>query len=111
MGRFFKLVAIACGLYFGWQRFNAPKAPVWDESQGAAIEIYTTPTCGYCKQAKAYMDRQGIEYHEKDVENDMDFKREYRERGGSGVPSLFVYGKPLSGWNRQRFEELREAGS
>jgi hypothetical protein len=57
------------------------------------------------------MDERGIAYLEKDVETDMDFKREYQERGGSGVPYLFVYGEPLHGWNPQRFEQLREQGS
>lgn len=33
-----------------------------------SITIYTTSWCGYCTRAKAYMDREGIRYTERDVE-------------------------------------------
>jgi glutaredoxin len=111
VGRFLKLAAIVAGLYFGWQRFSAPEELPDVASQSADIEIYTTTVCPYCKEAKAYMDARGIEYLEKDVEHDMDLRRELRARGGRGVPYLFVYGEPMRGFDAARFETLRAEGS
>jgi len=31
------------------------------------VIIYTTPTCAFCKQVKAFYQENGIEYEEKDV--------------------------------------------
>ncbi len=111
MGRLLKFAAIFAGLYFGWQRFTAPEPPPSRAGQHADIEIYTTTVCAYCKEAKAYMDARGIAYLEKDVENDEASRREFRDRGGRGVPYLFVYGEPMRGFDERRFEQLRSKGS
>ncbi len=111
MGRFFKLAPIVLGLYFGWQYLAHRDAQESLVGQTADIEIYTTTRCPYCKQAKAYMDEHGIEYLEKNVETSMELRREFRDRGGRGVPYLFVYGEPMRGFNAARFEQLRSQGS
>ena len=111
MGRFFKFAAIALGLYFGWQQVSNREAQQSLVGQSADIEIYTTSRCGYCKQAKAYMDEHGIEYLEKNVETSMELRLEFRDRGGRGVPYLFVYGEPMRGFDAARFEQLRSQGS
>jgi glutaredoxin len=111
MVRFFKFAAIALGLYFGWQHVAHREAQESLVGQTADIEIYTTTRCGYCKQAKAYMDEHGIEYLEKNVETSMELRLEFRDRGGRGVPYLFVYGEPMRGFDAARFEQLRSQGS
>jgi glutaredoxin len=111
MGRFFKFAMIALGLYLGWQHFSADRAPKVAPGQYAEIEIYTTRRCPYCREAKAYMDARGIAYLEKDVEGDMELRKEFRARGGYGVPYFFVHGKPMRGFDASRFEQLRAEGS
>jgi glutaredoxin len=112
MGRFLKFAAIALGLYLGWQQFaNREEEQESLVGQTANIEIYTTSQCGYCKQAKAYMDERGIEYLEKNVETDMELRKELRARGGRGVPYFFVYGEPMRGFDPARLEKLRSQGS
>ena len=111
MGRFFKFAAIALGLYFGWQQFANREQQESLVGQTADIEIYTTSRCGYCKQAKEYMDERGIEYLEKNVEVDIELRKEFRARGGRGVPYFFVYGEPMRGFDAARFEKLRSQGS
>ena len=34
------------------------------------IKIYSTPTCGYCHQAKAFLDERGVKYTDYDVSRD-----------------------------------------
>ena len=38
--------------------------------QTSKVEIYTTRYCGYCRSAKALLDRKGIPYTEIDVSSD-----------------------------------------
>jgi len=36
-----------------------------------AVTMYTTTWCGYCSRLKAQMTREGIEFVEVDIENDL----------------------------------------
>jgi glutaredoxin len=92
----------------------------WPESRGhqavapgelAEIEIYTTTSCGVCKVAKSYMREHGIAYTEHDVEADIDRRREFYQRGGRGVPLIFVRGQRMDGFEVREFERLRAQGS
>ena len=107
MSRLIKIAFLCAGLYFSWQRYSAHQAFEARVAEFPDIEIYTTPQCGYCKMAIAYMDKHDIEYVQKDIEYGADLKDEYRERGGNGVPYFFVHGEPMRGWNAERFEKLR----
>ena len=108
MSRFLKLAAFALALYFGWQHFSDRKPPASSlAGQSADIEIYTTSRCPYCKQAMAYMDERDIEYLEKNVETDLELRREFHARGGRGVPYFYIHGEPLRGFDPAQFEKLR----
>lgn len=56
------------------------------------IEIYTTPWCGYCRAAKALLDRKGAKFVEIDVSGDADQRQEMlrRANGRSTVPQIFI---------------------
>jgi len=34
------------------------------------VTIYSTPWCGYCTRLKRALEREGIDYHEVDIEQD-----------------------------------------
>ena len=86
MGRLLNVATVVLGLYLGWRHFfGAPPAPPPTVAGlHADIEIYTTPQCPYCRDAKAYMDERGIDYLEKDVETDLEARKEFHQRGGRG---------------------------
>ena len=109
MGRFFKFAAIALGLYFGWQHFAHREAPdPWSARRPTSKSI-RPPRCGYCKLAMTYMDKHGIEYLEKNIEISWSCG-EFRDRGGRGVPYLFVYGEPMRGFNAGALRTVAFAG-
>jgi glutaredoxin 3 len=55
------------------------------------VTIYTTPTCGYCKAAKAWFADNEVEYSEIDVSSDQDKAKEMIERSGQmGVPVIAI---------------------
>jgi len=57
-------------------------------------EIYSTPSCGYCKQAKDYLKKLGINVNEKDITKNPKYYEEFIRRVGaqSGVPVIFLKG-------------------
>jgi glutaredoxin len=112
MSRFLKLAAFALVLYVGWQQFSNRETTAPSlAGRSASIEIYTTSRCPYCRQAMAYMDERGIEYLEKNVETDLELRREFHARGGRGVPYFYIHGASMRGFDPARFEKLRSAGS
>ena len=68
------------------------------------IEIYTSPTCGYCHAAKRLLDRKGAEFDEFDVSRSPEKRQEMlnRANGRSTVPQVFVDDIHVGG-----FDDLR----
>jgi len=56
------------------------------------IEIYTSPTCGYCHAAKALLQDKGLTYSEIDVARAPEKRAEMMQRanGGRTVPQIFI---------------------
>jgi glutaredoxin 3 len=57
-----------------------------------SVEIYTTPWCGYCRAAKALLDRKGVKFVEFDVGSDPARRQEMlgRAKGRWTVPQIFI---------------------
>ena len=55
------------------------------------IEIYTTPTCHFCKDLKEYLDEKGFSYTEEDVSANEEAREKLVERSQQiGVPVVFI---------------------
>ena len=61
------------------------------------VEIYTTPICPYCVQAKRLLGRKGVAYEEIDVSRDPDLRRSMVQKAGGRltVPQIFVDGRHI----------------
>lgn len=77
------------------------------------VEVYTTPTCGYCHQAKEYLRQRGIPFVEHDVSRDRAAASEMVQRTGQmGVPVIVIDGETVVGFDRPRLDLLlRQAGA
>lgn len=76
------------------------------------IKVYSTPTCGYCHQAKAFLKERGIQFTDVDVSRDRAAAREVVELTGQmGVPVIVVDGEVIIGFDRSRLEMLIAQGS
>ncbi|MGP3696615.1 glutaredoxin 3 [Rhodobacter sp. NSM] len=64
-----------------------------------SVEIYTTPTCGYCQAAKALLQRKGVTYAETDVSRDPSLRAAMTQRafGRRTVPQIFIGGQHVGG--------------
>jgi glutaredoxin 3 len=56
------------------------------------VEIYTTPFCPYCLDAKALLKKKNVAFTEIDVSRDRDLRRRMTERanGRTTVPQIFI---------------------
>lgn len=63
------------------------------------VEIYTTPTCPYCRAAKQLLAKKGVTYQETDVSRDPGLRQAMTRRAGGGrtVPQIFINGKHVGG--------------
>jgi glutaredoxin-like YruB-family protein len=76
------------------------------------VVVYTTPTCGFCHQAKQFLSRQGIPFVERNVASDHRAAAEMvRISGQQGVPVITVDGKVVVGFDQPRLRQLlQQAG-
>ncbi|MEX0935081.1 MAG: glutaredoxin family protein [Candidatus Paceibacterota bacterium] len=71
-----------------------------------SVEIYTTPTCHFCKAAKAFFKENDIEYAEYNVAEDADKRKEMVEKTGQiGVPVIIIDGETLVGFDEGKVKE------
>ncbi len=76
------------------------------------VKIYTTSTCGYCRQAKSFLDGLGVEYTEYDVSRDRAAAEEMVGLTGQmGVPVIVVDGEAVIGFDRVRLQTLLGDGN
>ncbi len=65
------------------------------------VTIYSAPWCGFCGAAKQYLDRLGVKYVEKDVDQDRANAEESMQKSGqTGIPVLDIGGKIIVGFDR-----------
>ena len=75
------------------------------------VKIYTTPTCGYCHQAKRFLSERGVKYTEHDVSRNKAAAEEMVHLTGQmGVPVIVVDGQVVTGFDRARLESLLGKG-
>lgn len=83
----------------------AQPAPAARQRFSGTVEMYVTEWCGYCKQARAYMQRNGIPFAAYDIEKDAAAKQRHKELGGRGVPLIIIGTNRISGFSPDSFEQ------
>jgi glutaredoxin 3 len=69
------------------------------------VTVYTTEPCGYCRTAKALLQRRGIPFEEINLAKDSEGRAELVSKTGMMTfPQVLVDGVPLGG-----FQELAAA--
>lgn len=84
----------------------SPAAP----SEGAeGVVVYVTEWCPYCRQAREYLDAEGVPYTAVDIEESEAAYAAYQEAGGTGGIPLVVIGETtMEGWSQEATEEALE---
>jgi glutaredoxin len=90
------------------QLASADAAPPARRQSSAEVVIYTTSWCGTCKKTLAWLDEKGVDYVNKDIEEDRDWAREMNEvsKGRNAVPVVVIDGEVTIGFSPGRMEKL-----
>jgi len=71
------------------------------------VEIYTTPSCEFCKQAKEYMKENEINYKDYDVKESAEKRQEMIEISGQmSVPVIVVDEDMMVGFDADELEKM-----
>lgn len=64
-----------------------------------SVEIYTSPTCGFCHAAKRLLTSKDVTFTEIDVSRDVERRREMMQRanGRHTVPQIFIGDEHVGG--------------
>ena len=69
------------------------------------VTIYSAAWCGFCHAAKQYLDKLGVKYVDKDVDNDQKALEESVTKSGQrGIPVLDIGGDIIIGFDRPKID-------
>lgn len=74
---------------------------IYFEADQPAHEVimYAVPNCGYCRQARQYFSKHGIDYVEYNINRSSKRLKEFRRLGGQGTPLILIDGSKIHGFN------------
>jgi glutaredoxin-like YruB-family protein len=81
--------------------------PVDTAKNDPKVIIYSTTWCAFCKTEEQYLQRLGVEYVKKDVEEDKAAYEELMNKSGgsfSGVPVTDIAGDLVLGFDRAKID-------
>lgn len=75
------------------------------------VKIYSTPTCPFCKKAKAFFKEHNIEYEDVNVAGDEKARDEMIEKSGQmSVPVIEIGDKIIVGFYEQELKKALKIG-
>lgn len=78
----------------------------------AKVIIYSTTWCAFCKTEEQYLQKLGVEYVKKDIEEDKVAYEELMEKSGGafqGVPVTDIAGDLVLGFDRPKIDTTLKA--
>ncbi len=70
-----------------------------------AVKVYTTPTCPYCKKAKAWLKEHKVKFEEINVlENEAARDHIVEKSGQTGVPQIEIGDKVIVGFDEEALQ-------
>jgi glutaredoxin 3 len=76
----------------------------------STVTIYSATWCAFCHAAKGYLDKLGIKYTDKDIEQDPKTAQESIEKSGQmGIPVLDIGGTIIVGFDRPKIDAALKA--
>ena len=72
----------------------------------AKVIVYSTTVCSWCVKAKDFLKQNGIEYEERNAQENPDYASEVLQKsGGMAVPVIDVDGTIIVGFNVKKLKE------
>ena len=102
------LISIVIAVVLNWTaiaNFISPTTDYTIAHDGKVI-LYSTSWCGYCEKTRELLNENDIEYHEYDVENSQEGRKQYNQLGVKGVPVLLINGVVVDGYDPSKIMKL-----
>lgn len=80
-------------------------------SDQSAVTVYSTTWCAFCATEKQWLDKLGVKYVSKNIEEDEAANKELLEKlngNFTGVPVTEINGEMILGFNRPALQEALE---
>ncbi|NNL85680.1 MAG: glutaredoxin family protein [Myxococcales bacterium] len=75
--------------------------------KSAAVTVYSTAWCGWCRKTVEWLDDRGVAYENRDVEANDTYREEIVSyTGGTSVPVVVIDGEVVRGFDPDRMKEL-----
>ncbi len=75
-----------------------------------SVTIYSADWCAFCHAAMEYLDKLGVKYTEKNVEEKQEYAREAVEKSNqTGIPVLDIDGTIVVGFDRPKIDAALKA--
>lgn len=79
------------------------------ERRAPAVTIFTAKWCGWCQKALAHLDQRGVDYINRDIDDDPSARGDLRRLAGStSIPLLDIGGQLVRGFDAKRIDTLLE---
>lgn len=69
------------------------------------VVVYSSSTCPYCTSLKEYLDKNNVEYVEKNISTDAQARADLMEKGHMGVPVTVIGDKEIVGFDQAKIKE------
>jgi glutaredoxin len=79
-----------------------------DSSDASTVTVYSTTWCAFCATEKQWLDKLGVKYVSKNIEEDEAANKELLDKLGgnfTGVPVTDIAGEMILGFNRPALQE------
>jgi glutaredoxin len=76
-------------------------------ARAAGVVVYSTSWCGWCRKTIAWLDEQGVEYENRDIEKNPAWREELIDKtGGTSIPVVEIGGELIHGFQPGRMGDL-----
>jgi glutaredoxin len=76
------------------------------------VTIFTSNTCAYCTMAKKFLKYKGVDYQEKNIDENPEYAKEAFEISGSmAVPVIYDGERVAVGYNLPKIAEIATMSS
>lgn len=76
----------------------------------ARVVIYTQPGCGACTTAKKWLAERDVDFEERDIRADDEYKRELvQDLNSRSTPTLVVGDRVVMGFDAAEYEKALDA--
>lgn len=72
------------------------------------VVMFAAEWCGYCDQARAYLERNQVNFLEIDIDSSTQANQQWRDAGGRGVPLTFIGEQRMAGFSAQAYGQALE---